>query len=76
LGAAGALEAVICALALQHDLMPAGLNSRDIDQTLGVQYLLENRRGRVARVMSNSFGFGGSNCSLVFGRTRPGGRSE
>jgi 3-oxoacyl-[acyl-carrier-protein] synthase-1 len=69
LGAAGALEAVICALTLQHDLMPAGLNTTQVDATLGVRYLLENRRGPVARVMSNSFGFGGSNCSLIFGRT-------
>ncbi|HVW67726.1 MAG TPA: beta-ketoacyl-ACP synthase, partial [Steroidobacteraceae bacterium] len=68
LGAAGALEAVICALALQEGLMPAGLNTRAVDPRLGVRYLLENRRGRLARVMSNSFGFGGSNCSLVLGR--------
>ena len=68
LGAAGALEAVICALALQEGSMPAGLNTRAVDPRLGVRYLLENRRGRLARVMSNSFGFGGSNCSLVLGR--------
>ncbi len=76
LGAAGALEAVICALALQQDLMPAGLNTREVDPTASVHYLLENRHGRVARVMSNSFGFGGSNCSLIFGRARRGGRGE
>ena len=76
LGAAGALEAVICALCLQHDLMPAGLNTREVDPTAGVHYLLENRRGRLTRVMSNSFGFGGSNCSLIFGRARQGGRNE
>jgi 3-oxoacyl-[acyl-carrier-protein] synthase-1 len=68
LGAAGAVEAVICALALQHGLLPAGLNTTSVDPTLGVTYLLENRRRRIARVMSNSFGFGGSNCSLIFGR--------
>jgi 3-oxoacyl-[acyl-carrier-protein] synthase I len=68
LGAAGALEAVICALALQHGLMPAGLNTTVVDPTLGVNYLLENRRGNIARVMSNSFGFGGSNCTLILGR--------
>ena len=68
LGAAGALEAVICALALQHGLMPAGLNTTVVDPTLGVNYLLENRRGDIARVMSNSFGFGGSNCTLILGR--------
>ena len=37
LGAAGALEAVICALALQHGFMPAGLNTTAVDPSLGVQ---------------------------------------
>jgi len=68
LGAAGALEAVICGLALQHGFMPAGLNTTVVDPTLGVNYLLANRRGNIARVMSNSFGFGGSNCTLILGR--------
>ena len=68
LGAAGALEAAICALGLRHDLMPAGVNTTQVDPTLPVSYLLENRRGRLSRVMSNSFGFGGSNCSLILAR--------
>jgi 3-oxoacyl-[acyl-carrier-protein] synthase-1 len=68
LGAAGALEAVICGLALRHGFMPAGLNTTTVEPSLGVRYLLENRQGKVRRVMSNSFGFGGSNCSLVLGR--------
>jgi 3-oxoacyl-[acyl-carrier-protein] synthase I len=68
LGAAGALEAVICALALRHGFMPGGVNTSAIDSALGVSYLLENRPARLKHVMSNSFGFGGSNCSLVFGR--------
>jgi 3-oxoacyl-[acyl-carrier-protein] synthase-1 len=33
-----------------------------------VHYLRDNRAVRLSRVMSNSFGFGGSNCSLIFGR--------
>lgn len=68
LGAAGALEAVICALALRHGLMPAGVNTTQVDPELPVRYLRENRSGRLSRVMSNSFGFGGSNCSLILGR--------
>ena len=68
LGAAGALEAVICAIGLQQGFMPAGLNTTVVDPTLGVNYLLENRRGNIVRVMSNSFGFGGSNCTLILGR--------
>ena len=68
LGAAGGLEAVICALALQHEFMPAGLNTRQLDPAIPLDYLLANRTQSVARVMSNSFGFGGTNCSLIFGR--------
>jgi 3-oxoacyl-[acyl-carrier-protein] synthase-1 len=68
LGAAGGLEAVICALALRHGLMPAGINTTERDPEIGIDYLLENRSSAVERVLSNSFGFGGTNCSLVFGR--------
>jgi 3-oxoacyl-[acyl-carrier-protein] synthase I len=68
LGAAGALEAVICALALRHGLMPGGVNTRQVDPALPVRYLCENRSAALSYVMSNSFGFGGSNCSLILGR--------
>jgi len=68
LGAAGGVEAVICALALQHGLLPAGLNTRQLDPALDLDYVLDNRKQPVARVLSNSFGFGGTNCSLIFGR--------
>ena len=67
LGAAGGLEAVICALALQHGLLPGGLNLQQLDPALALNYLQENREQTVKRVLSNSFGFGGTNCSLVFG---------
>jgi len=67
LGAAGALEAVICALALQSGLMPGGLNTQQRDPRLELNYLTTNRRGRLRRVLSNSFGFGGANCALLFG---------
>ncbi len=68
LGAAGALEAVICALALRHGLMPGGVNTAAADAALQVSYLLGNRDAQLRRVLSNSFGFGGSNCSLVLAR--------
>ncbi len=68
LGAAGALEAVICALALQSELAPAGINTRRRDPSLPVNYLLENRPAPLRHALSNSFGFGGTNCSLVLGR--------
>ena len=68
MGAAGALEAVISALAIQNGLMPGGVNTARIDPTLTAHYIKENRRAQVRRVLSNSFGFGGTNCSLIFGR--------
>jgi 3-oxoacyl-[acyl-carrier-protein] synthase-1 len=69
LGAAGALEAVISALAIQQGLMPGGVHTTSIDPTLTALYIKENRRAPVRRVLSNSFGFGGTNCSLIFGRS-------
>jgi len=68
LGAAGALEAVICALALRHGLAPAGLNRNEPDPQLAVNYLTANQRAPLRAVLSNSFGFGGVNCTLLFGR--------
>ena len=68
LGASGALEAVVCALALRHDLLPGGLNVTQRDPRLELNYLTENRHTQVRRVLSNSFGFGGANCALLFGR--------
>jgi 3-oxoacyl-[acyl-carrier-protein] synthase-1 len=67
LGAAGALEAVISALAIKHGLMPGGVHTATIDPTLTAHYIRENRRAPVGTVLSNSFGFGGTNCSLIFG---------
>jgi 3-oxoacyl-[acyl-carrier-protein] synthase I len=70
LGAAGALEAVICALALQEGLMPGGVNTTQVDPALPVHYLRANRNAPLRRVISNSFGFGGTNCSLILGRAQ------
>jgi 3-oxoacyl-[acyl-carrier-protein] synthase-1 len=67
LGAAGALEAVLCAISLRAGLLPGGTNTRDVDPLLTAHYLTENRRHPARRVLSNSFGFGGANCSLIFG---------
>jgi len=67
LGAAGALEAVISALAIREGLMPGGVHSTRMDPTLTANYIRVNKRAQVKRVLSNSFGFGGTNCSLIFG---------
>ena len=74
LGAAGGLEAVVCALALQHGLLPGGVNTQQLDTALPLNYLLENREQPVSYVLSNSFGFGGTNCSLVLGRGKGNAR--
>lgn len=67
LGAAGGLEAVLCALALQNKLLPGGVNTQQLDPLLPLNYLLDNREQALDCVLSNSFGFGGTNCSLIFG---------
>jgi 3-oxoacyl-[acyl-carrier-protein] synthase-1 len=67
LGAAGAIEAVICALALTDSLLPGSPGTTAPDPSIPVNYLLASRDAPVRRVLSNSFGFGGSNCSLIFG---------
>ena len=67
LGAAGITEAIAGLLAMQHGFLPGSPNTRDVDPTLGCNYLLESRGAAPRRVLNNSFGFGGSNCSLVLG---------
>lgn len=68
LGAAGAVEAALCLLALRHGLVPGGLHVQQRDPALSANYQQETRRMQLDRVLSNSFGFGGSNASLVLGR--------
>jgi 3-oxoacyl-[acyl-carrier-protein] synthase I len=68
LGAAGALEAVVSALALQNGLIPGGVNTRQQDPALQANYQRSNQRRTVRHVLSNSFGFGGANCSLLLSR--------
>jgi 3-oxoacyl-[acyl-carrier-protein] synthase I len=70
LGAAGAVEAAIAAIALREGLLPGSANTRALDPAIAIDYLLANRNAPIARVLSNSFGFGGSNCSLVLGRAQ------
>jgi 3-oxoacyl-[acyl-carrier-protein] synthase I len=66
LGAAGIIEAIVCFLALEHDLIPATANTSRLEPGLESQIVLETRSAPVHHALSNSFGFGGSNCSLVF----------
>ncbi|MEO5766437.1 MAG: beta-ketoacyl-[acyl-carrier-protein] synthase family protein [Casimicrobiaceae bacterium] len=68
LGAAGGVEAMVCALALRHGFLPGGVNTRHLDPALPLAYLLHSETRAPLRALSNSFGFGGTNCSLVLGR--------
>ncbi len=65
LGAAGIVEAAICAISMEHGMLPCGVNTQSVDPQLNVNYLLKNIPQSPKTVISNSFGFGGSNCSLV-----------
>jgi 3-oxoacyl-[acyl-carrier-protein] synthase-1 len=67
LGAAGGVEAAICLLAMRDGLLPAGLNVERRDPALELNYLLANGTGPVRHTLSNSFGFGGTNASVVLG---------
>ncbi|MGH8229105.1 MAG: beta-ketoacyl-[acyl-carrier-protein] synthase family protein [Steroidobacteraceae bacterium] len=68
LGASGIVEAVITLLALETGVAPGTLNSSAVDRACGRQVRLDNERREIRRASSHSFGFGGSNCVLVFGR--------
>lgn len=67
LGAAGITEALISVMALEDGWIPGTLNSRTIDPTMKCRIELSSPRTIPRHAMSNSFGFGGNNCSLVFG---------
>jgi 3-oxoacyl-[acyl-carrier-protein] synthase I len=67
LGAAGAVESVICALALTDGFLPGSPGTETLDPAIPIDYLLKTRAGAVRRALTNSFGFGGSNCSLILG---------
>ncbi|QGT79568.1 beta-ketoacyl-ACP synthase [Guyparkeria halophila] len=68
LGAAGITGLVTGALAIEHGFLPGTLNTERRDPAFSADYLLANRDMAARCVMSNSFGFGGNNCSLLFGR--------
>jgi len=69
LGASGAFEAAISALTLTHDYLPSTVNLRNADPECDLDYTSSGGRAqRVNTILSNSFGFGGINAALVFGR--------
>jgi 3-oxoacyl-[acyl-carrier-protein] synthase II len=71
LGASGAIEAAICALALERDWLPPTVNLREPDEGCDLDFISgDGRPHRVEHLISNSFGFGGINAALVMRRDR------
>lgn len=69
LGASGAIEAIFSLLAINHNIIPPTINYETIDTDLDLDYVPnEARESNVNIVLSNSFGFGGHNVSLIFKR--------
>jgi 3-oxoacyl-[acyl-carrier-protein] synthase II len=69
LGASGALEAAICSEIFQRDLLPATINYETPDPNCDLDYVPNTPRAAHPRhIMSNSFGFGGHNATLIFSR--------
>ncbi|NLS78512.1 MAG: beta-ketoacyl-ACP synthase II [Chloroflexi bacterium] len=67
LGAAGAIEAIICIKAMQEGLIPGTLNLSHPDPECDLDYVPAGpRQAQVRTVLTNSFGFGGHNATLVF----------
>lgn len=69
LGAAGILEALVTIEALRAQLLPPTTNVTEPDASLQLDLVTVPRNASFRHAMSNSFGFGGSNCALVFSRT-------
>ena len=68
LGASGALEAVIAAICLEDGFIPGCLGVEPVDPSFGARVATANDYRPLGHVLSNSFGFGGSNCALLLGR--------
>ncbi|WP_051309152.1 beta-ketoacyl-[acyl-carrier-protein] synthase family protein [Desulfogranum japonicum] len=67
LAAAGAIEAVLAVIAITHNLLPANTGLEHVDPAIGLQPVKEPAEQALRTVLSNSFGFGGNNGSLVIG---------
>ena len=69
LGASGAVEAALSMLCLEHGLVPGTLNTDTVDPDLTLRPQLRTEAKPIRYLLSNAFGFGGNNCSLVFGHS-------
>jgi 3-oxoacyl-[acyl-carrier-protein] synthase II len=67
LGAAGAIEAVICLMAMRDSIIPPTINQEEADEDCSLDYVPNvARKSELTYIMSNSFGFGGTNGSVIF----------
>lgn len=68
LGAAGAVEAIICIKAIQENIIPATINVSKLDENIpqGINIITENKEKPINIAMSNAFGFGGHNSTVIF----------
>ena len=72
ISAAGAVELLVCLSAIEEGLVPATINYETPDPECDLDYVPnEPRTKTISTAISNSFGFGGSNCSIIVGRYRP-----
>ncbi len=75
LGAAGAIEAIVCLLALQHQFLPANINFTTPDDDVDLNIVANEARPAVVNTtLSNSFGFGGTNASVLMRKFPPSPR--
>ncbi|MEH6755666.1 MAG: beta-ketoacyl-ACP synthase [Alphaproteobacteria bacterium] len=68
LGAAGAVESVMTMIALEENLIPANVGLTTLDPQIQCNVIPESQVSELSHVLTNAFGFGGSNCALVFSR--------
>ncbi|MBI5795105.1 MAG: beta-ketoacyl-[acyl-carrier-protein] synthase II, partial [Planctomycetes bacterium] len=70
LGASGSVEAIICAMVIKEGVMPPTINYKTPDpECMGLDFIPNvAREKKVKKVLSNSFGFGGHNASIILGK--------
>jgi 3-oxoacyl-[acyl-carrier-protein] synthase II len=67
LGAAGAIESAFCVMALKNQIVPPTINLENPSEDCDLDYVPQKaREGRIEHVLNNSFGFGGTNASVIF----------
>lgn len=69
LGAAGAIESAFCVMAIRDQMAPPTINLENPSEDCDLDYVPhEARKGKITNVINNSFGFGGTNASMIFSK--------